>query len=491
VKATQASLPRESNSPRWLHKLARISPVGIYHCDTTGRCLYVNERWCELTGLAPEQAMGAGWERAIHPDDRARVHREWMQTAKRREPFRSEYRYRRPDGSVVWIFGEVVEDRDARGQLAGLIGTVTDITELRHAREALQRSQDELEQRVRDRTRQLREVAMVVEQSEDAIIRSSLESKIVGWNRGAERLFGYGADEMIGETTAKLTPPEFLEEALAIKRDVRRGRSVQNLEVMRLHKDGRLLAVSLSVFPLRDDDGTIIGTSAMVRDLSEQKRAEQRLRLLSQRLLRAQDEERRRIARELHDSTAQLLAALSINLGQVLKEVERLSATDCTRMLAESAILAERATMELRTQAYLLHPPLLEERGLVAALRVFIDGFTQRSGVRVKFQAPARLVRLEESVELVLFRVVQEALTNVHRHAGSSRATIQLTAGRNAIKLSIRDYGRGLSAETRELPGVGLAGMRERVSELGGTLSVTSTQPGVCIEARLPRHLPR
>jgi PAS domain S-box-containing protein len=472
----------------WLRALARFSPVGIYRCDARGRCIFLNQKWSELTGRAPEQGLGTGWERAIHPADRARIRREWARTARGSEPFRSEYRYLRPDGSVVWVYGEVITEYGAGGRIAGFIGTVTEITELHTVREELLRVQAELEARVRERTQQVREIAMVVEQSQDAIIRSDLAGRIVGWNRGAEELFGYAAREMLGQTSLKLTPESELPAALLLKKRVRQGIAINALEVLRRRKDGVILPVSLSLFPLRDDDGSIIGTSAIVRDLSPQKRAEAQLRQLSQRLLRAQDEERRRIARELHDSTAQVLAALSINLDRLKTEVARRGSTRCRSLLAESAALAERATAELRTQAYLLHPPLLEERGLVAALRLFLKGFTERSGVAVRFTAPSRLARLAAAVELVLFRVVQEALTNVHRHAASPRAQIRLARRGAEIELAIRDYGRGLPAPADELPGVGLAGMRERVAELGGTLRVTSARPGACIRVRLPRH---
>jgi PAS domain S-box-containing protein len=470
----------------WLRKLARFSPVGIYRCDAQGRCVFLNEKWSELTGRTPEQGLGSGWERAIHPADRARIRREWARTALGREPFRSEYRYLRPDGSVVWVYGEVITEYDVRGRVVGFIGTVTEVTELHAVREELLGIQAELEARVRERTRQVREVAMVVEQSQDAIIRSDLAGRIVGWNRGAEHLFGYQAEEMIGQTSLKLTPAGELKAALKLKKRVRQGHPVHALEVLRMRKDGVILPVSLSLFPLRDDDGTIIGTSAIVRDLSSQKHAEAQLRQLSQRLLRAQDEERRRVARELHDSTAQVLAALSINLGRLQAEVARLGAAQCRDLLAESTALAERAASELRTQAYLLHPPLLEERGLVAALRLFLKGFTERSGVAVQFAAPPRLTRLAAAVELVLFRVVQEALTNVHRHAASPRAQIRLVRRGAEIELAVRDYGRGLPAAADDLPGVGLAGMRERVAELGGILRVTAARPGACIRVRLP-----
>jgi PAS domain S-box-containing protein len=470
----------------WMAKLARISPVGIYHCDKFGDCTYVNERWCELTGLTFAEALGAGWERAIHPEDRARIHEEWRRTAEANEPFRSEYRFRQPNGRTIWIYGEVAEERDDDGELMGLIGTVTDITELHAAREELERSRRELEMRVRERTEELWEAAMVVDQMQDAVIRSNLAGQIVSWNRGAERLFGYTAEEMIGSSTLLLTPPEERASAIDIKQRVREGESVYRFEAVRVSKDGTRLDVDLSVFPLRDDDGTILGTTAIVRNITEQKRADEQLRQLSQRLLRVQDEERRRIARELHDSTAQLLAAISINLGRICESARPLSNQIREQLLAEAIVLAESALLEVRTQSYLLHPPLLDERGLSAALGFFIDGFTKRSGIDVEFRAPKDLTRLSNALELTVFRIVQESLTNVHRHSGSARAEIELRQQDRWIELTVRDFGKGLNCTASTTPGVGIAGIRERAKELGGSLTVDSASPGTLLQVRLP-----
>lgn len=470
----------------WMQSLARLSPVGIFRCDASGDCIYVNEKWCELTGLTPSEAMGSGWERAVHPDDRERIRDEWYRTAARHAPFHADYRYQRPNGEVVWVHGEVTEECDAHGSLVAFIGCVTDVSELHEARVALIAAQRELEDRVRERTQQWRELVMILEQTDDAIIWSDLAGRIVGWNQGAERLFGYSRAEVLGGSTLAITPIEDHGAALEIKRRVRLGESILHREVVRVAKDGRRIPILLSVFPLRNESGSIMGSAAILRDITGQKKAESRFRVLSQKLLGAQDEERRRIARELHDSTAQLLVALTINLNRLCMQDANLSVDTRAQLLAESCLLAERATVEVRTQSYLLHPPLLEERGLGAALRFFIDGFTERSGITVQFHAPRHLARLDPLVELTLFRIVQEALANVHRHSQSLRAEIVLTNEPRWIELTVRDFGSGLSSEPGELRGVGVAGMRERVAQLGGSFELESTKPGVMIRARLP-----
>jgi PAS domain S-box-containing protein len=481
--------PREGNFD-WLRKIARILPVGIYCCDPQGRCLFVNERWCELTGLSAEQALGDGWMQAIHPEDREKVCEKWRRIPELDEHFRWEYRYLRSDGAVVWAHGELAKEYDDDGQLIELIGCVTDISELQGAREELQRAREELEARMSERTRQLHETAMVIDQTDDAVIRSDLAGRIVDWNQGAEKLLGYTRAEVLGGSTLAITPEQDQAAAIMVKQRVRQGEAIHHREVVRLRKGGERVPVLLSVFPLRDEAGVIVGSTAILRDLTEQKKAEHRLRQLSQRLLSAQDEERRRIARELHDSTAQLLVALSINLGRVCMEGDSLDAEKRAELLAESCLLADRATQEIRTQSYLLHPPMIEERGLVAALRFFLDGFTERSGIEVEFHAPRHLRRQDPAVELTLFRIVQESLANVLRHSQSTQVEVVLTVESGWLDLTVRDFGCGLPADPEELRGVGIAGMRERVAQMGGSFDLESAAPGVKVRVRLPATPP-
>lgn len=487
---TVESCPPPCDTPRssaaaeidWLRKLARISPVGIYRCGPTGQCVYVNERWCEMAGRDFEFARGGGWERVIHPEDLPMVQKAWRGLLKG-APFKCEYRYLRPDGSVVWVYGEVDEDRGDDGHLAGYIGAVTDVTELHHAREQLQEAQHELEARVRERTHQLREVAMVVEQSDDAIMRFDLNGRITGWNNGATKMFGYTAGEMLGQSTALITPPEELELALSLHARVRAGETITHQEIVRVCKSGELVELSITLFPLRDEHGAIVGSSGLARNITAQKKAERRMQQLTRRLLQAHEEERRRIARELHDSTAQVLAALTMNLSALSRPAEP---EKSRQLLSDSIALALQAVKELRTQSFLLHPPLLDEKGLAVAARCFVEGFTERSGIAVELDLPAAFGRLPEACEAALFRVLQESLANVHRHSESRQAQIALRIAGSQVELTVRDFGRGCSPQAGRPAGVGLAGMRERLDQLGGTFSIESAEPGTRIVATLP-----
>ncbi len=214
------------------------------------------------------------------------------------------------------------------------------------------------------------------------------------------------------------------------------------------------------------------------------------LRELTARLMRSQDDERRRLARELHDSGGQTLAALTMNLGAVGGDLERLQQT--ARTIEDTLALAQTINQEVRTVSYLLHPPLLDEAGLASAIRWYIEGFSERSKIRIDLDIPEDFGRLSQDLETAIFRTVQECLTNIHRHSGSSTAGIRLVRSADDIYLRIQDRGNGVPAEKlQELesggtPGVGLSGMRERLRQLGGNLDIHSNGEGTIIEARVP-----
>jgi len=210
--------------------------------------------------------------------------------------------------------------------------------------------------------------------------------------------------------------------------------------------------------------------------------ANQSLGQLTARLLHLQDEERRRIARELHDSLGQIIAALSMNLAAVEADIARLKKTAST--VADSAALVNDLSTGIRTISYLLHPPALDEAGLSSALRWYIEGFVERSKIKVHLDFPRDFVRLPRDLETAIFRVVQECLTNIHRHSESPLARIRIRQSAGRVHIEVEDQGRGIPAEkmteilSRGAPGVGIRGMRERLRQLGGSLEIRSDGPG-------------
>jgi two-component system, NarL family, sensor kinase len=213
---------------------------------------------------------------------------------------------------------------------------------------------------------------------------------------------------------------------------------------------------------------------------------------LSQRLLKVQDEERRRLARDLHDSTGQTLAALKISVTFLQEKCKQ--DPSMLEISSEIAVLADQAIVEIRTMSYLLHPPLLDEVGFACAAEWYVDGFAKRSGIRVHLNLATGCERLPTGIEMALFRVLQEGLTNVHRHSGASQVRVHFQNQTERAILEIRDFGRGIpSGQLARLrgggqAGVGLAGMRERLRELNGQLEIESDSTGTNVRATVPHH---
>jgi signal transduction histidine kinase len=211
------------------------------------------------------------------------------------------------------------------------------------------------------------------------------------------------------------------------------------------------------------------------------------VRELTGRLLRLQDDERRRLARELHDSTGQMLVAMKLTLEQMSEESK---GQPFELLVAQTIAINEDMSRELRTMSYLLHPPLLDEVGLPSALRWYTEGFSQRSGIAVDLKITSEFGRLPDGMEIALFRVVQECLTNIHRHSGSATANIKLTRNRQNVQIEIRDAGNGVSPERRHrnklVPGVGLMGIQERMRQFGGRVEITSQSDGTQVIATIP-----
>ena len=231
-------------------------------------------------------------------------------------------------------------------------------------------------------------------------------------------------------------------------------------------------------------------SAALREEVSVHQKTEEKLRELSLSVLRIQDEERRRVARDLHDTVGQTLTALKLTLSALENVVVQFPQT--ADFFAELNGLADQALQEIRSTSYLLHPPLLDESGFAAAAAWYVDGFNKRSPIQVKLQLPEG-IRLPGSVEIVLFRVLQESLTNITKHAGSATVDVFLELDKNVTSLSVRDYGKGISAErlakmngSGSDVGVGIAGMRERLKELGGRLEIESDSTGTLLKASIP-----
>ena len=492
-------------------------------------------------------------------------------------------------------------------------------------------------------------LAAIVDSSDDAIISKNLDGTITSWNKSAERLFGYTPQEAVGRNITLIIPPERRQEEITIVERLRRGERVDHFETVRMRKDGTRFDVSLTISPVKDAAGRVVGASKIARDIAEQKRNEEarseqarllditgdailvrdahnkirywnqgasdlyryspeealgqishdflqtrfpepleqinaklnrdgcwagdlvhlrkdgtrivvasrwqadrdadgnvqtiletnndvthareseeqlresekrlleltgdlerqvrlrtqeleqrnaeileqseRLRDLSNQLLKTQDEERRRLARELHDSAGQIITALGMglaNMGQQTRQNPRLA-----KSLEENQELLQQLNKEIRTMSYLLHPPLLEESGLSSAISWYIEGLRERSGLDIELSASESFGRLPAEMELALFRVMQECLTNVIRHSGGGKAAVRISRNPGDIRLDIIDNGKGISPDKlaslgAQRSGVGLTGIRERVRLLHGVANIQSDASGTHVSVILP-----
>ncbi len=336
---------------------------------------------------------------------------------------------------------------------------------------------------------------LLVESVKDyAIVLLDPQGQVASWNLGAERLTGYRAEEIVGKhfsifytlegiQTGK--PDHLLNVAAAEGRVEDEG--------WRLFKDGSRIWANVVITALRDKKGELRGFSAVTRDMTERRCAEETMRQLSDRLLQSQDDERRRVARELHDGTAQNLAALSLNLALLSESAKVTQIPEVARTITACRALADRACEEIRAISFLMHPPMLDDLGLAEALRWYVEGFAERTKINVDLEVPECLGKLPREPATALFRIVQECLTNVHRHSGSRTAEIRLACNSRTINLQVRDFGKGLVAKNSGRnhrgpanPGVGTLSMRERVRLLGGQFAMESANPGTLVRATLP-----
>jgi len=300
--------------------------------------------------------------------------------------------------------------------------------------------------------------------------------EIIYCNSSFASLLGSPCESLIGVRLNDLVHPEDTSSAQMLLQSLNMN-SVEG-EVRLRKLGGAILSAKLSLSPL-SRDGAITGV--LVNDLTTEKSNAE----LVARIQGLQDEERRNIARELHDSVGQLLAGISMNLGALQNGAANLDPA-MSKMLNDSSIMVAEVTKEIRTISHLLHPPLLGVAGLCSAIRWYVDGFSERSRMKVQLDIPDDSGPLSPDAEIALFRVVQECLTNVYRHSGSDLCCIKLERGADELRLEVRDSGKGMPAHDTKILGVGLRGMRERMRHLGGRLEITSSEGGTTVAALLP-----
>jgi PAS domain S-box-containing protein len=447
-----------------------------------GTLIEANRPALELGGLDPSQVLGKPLEETYwlsYSEETKQQVRQAVERAARGEPSRFDMLIRARENQFVTVDFSLQPLFDKTGKIQYLVPSARDITERKRAEEALRESEAKFR--------------AIADFTSVGLYFLNEEGRYVYVNPAAEKLSGYSRDELLCLGFFDLIHPDFHERVRQRWAARLRGEPVPPRSETKMRmKSGEERWVEFTASPVVLEGKRLwLGT---VQDIHERKRAEEALKRqaeelsrLSGSLLRAQDEERRRLARELHDSFAQAVAAVRLNLGRVAEGAPGLN-ENAREALAEASETVGQLAEQIRTLSYLLHPPLLEELGLAAAVRSYAKGFSTRSGIPVAVQAPESLPRLDLEKETALFRVVQESLGNVQRHSGSPVAAIHIRVRAGNIALEVRDQGRGfqLVPDAAAEMGVGIPGMRERLRQLGGSLEVTSTGAGTIVRATLP-----
>ncbi|HMS82791.1 MAG TPA: PAS domain S-box protein [Nitrospira sp.] len=472
--------------------------------DADGSFFWYNRRWFDYTGTTLVDMNGWGWQKVHHPDHLHRVIEKWRQAVETKTVWGDTFPLRAKDGSYRWFLSCAVPIRDGGGNVVRWFGTNTDITELREAEE------------------NLATLASIVRSSDDAMFSVSPGGFIMSWNRGAERLFGYTAEEAIGRSTLMLIPPERYGEGASILSRIRRNQSVEHHETVRCRKDGTLLDVSITVSPIKDEQGQIVGASKVVRDITERKRQEEELRRwkdtleqrvaertqelkLSQARLRAmaselnltEQRERKRLAAELHDHLQQILVFGKLTIGNSKRQLAEVpSVFDMLKKLDDIFSDALTYTRTLVTE---LSPSVLRDHGLAVGLKWLTEHMRNKHAFAVTVMVPDDSeLHLPEDHVILLFQSVRELLINAAKHAGTGTATVQMDKRDGQLIIDVCDEGAGFDlavvAEAGSPSGgisskFGLFSIQERMRALGGAFELHS-EPGKGTTARLLLPLP-
>jgi PAS domain S-box-containing protein len=463
--------------------------------DEKGWLFWYNRRWFDYTGTTWDDMQGWGWDKVHHPDHLHRVIKKWRHALETGHVWEDTFPLRGQDGDYRWFLSRAVPIRDADGRIFRWFGTNTDITELREAEQAQAH------------------LAAIVTSSEDAIISKDLDGVITSWNRAAERLFGYTEPEAVGRPITMLMPLDRMDEEQDILERIRQGGFV-HYETTRRRKDGTLLDISLTVSPIKDEEGRITGASKVARDITERRRQEEELRRLKEELeVRVQERtgellatqgrlmavtsqlslteqrERRKLARDLHDYLAQLLVVGQMKTGMLKKQAPHNPAS--ATLLQDLDKVFQQALAYTRTLIAELSPPSLQDSGLPAALKWLGERF-EKDGLRVEVRTDCESVPLAEEQAVVVFQAVRELLFNVMKHAGVDQARVSLSlSDDDVLRVAVADKGKGLRSDAAQRsaePGhLGLVSVRERFHAMGGHVDVESVSgQGTTVTLALP-----
>jgi PAS domain S-box-containing protein len=495
----QSSMKTSPDRIRLQSLLPQAARVAIIATDLTGTITYWNPFAEKLYGWSFEEVAGRNIMEITVSEETEEQAKQHMESVIAGNSWAGEFRVRSKDNLYVMAFVTLSPVRDEHGCNIGIVGVSEDLTARKEAEEAVRRSEEQFH-------------AFANSLPELCWIARS-DGYIFWFNDRWYEYTGTTPKQAEGWGWQSVHDPKVLPAVIdRWNAAIESGEPVE-MEFPLRGVDGIYRWFLTRVRPVRGPDGKVVrwfGTNTnideqrqVLQSLSEardslEKRVQERteelktandnLRELSVRLLRMRDDEQRRLARELHDSVGQLLVAIGMNIAIVSTEAHNLT-PETAKRVAENAELVQEVSREIRTISHLLHPPLLDEAGLASAVRWYTDGFAERSNIKVELEIPSDFGRLPHDTEIAIFRIIQECLTNIHRHSGSTTAGIRIRRQGRRIEVQVEDSGKGIPQERqRELissgrTGVGFGGMRQRLTQLGGTLEIHSDGKGTVVSA--------
>ena len=478
TRRAEAEALAKENEERFRMLVSGIQDYAIIRLDLEGNITTWNRGAESVFGYKDREIVGKPLYQLFDEGDRDRPARH-LNSARSTGHVRDECQQIQKDGTVFWSTLDLTLLKTADGQARGYALITRDITERR-------RQQEEIEERNAQLDAFFSNAPVGL-----AIIDKNLRFQRI--NSPFSRLNGLSLEENRGLNVRDVTSEIRVQLESMIQRVVDTGVPILNREIRGQAPPNSNTASwwLKSFFPISQEDGSVTQIGAIAQDITQLKKAENTVRWLSGRLLQSRDDERRRLARDLHDSLGQILTAVKMNLSYLSRDSVHLDERG-HNAVTESRDLIDTCIKEVRTLSHLLHPPMLDEVGLLPAIRWFVNGFSQRSGIDVKLDLPLTMRRFPIELEIAVFRAVQESLTNVHRHSGSPTATVRLNAQNGEIMLEVSDQGCGIppqklaARQEQVMIGIGILGMRERMRQLGGQIEISSANKGTSVYVKLP-----
>lgn len=451
--------------------LSKRSPVGFYETDAVGQCIFVNDTWCEISGLSLSETLGTGWVRAVHPDDRVAALAAWEGSVHSQKPYLNELRLVRPDGSLrqVLVSGRPIEDE--RGRVSGFIGTVLDVTELRLAQQQAKEKESLLQ--------------TLVDNSSAAIYLKDTAGRYLLINRRHMELWPAMKDFRPGTTVFDWFPEETAQSFLASDREVVESRQTKTFEEVVTANDGQRTYLSVK-FPVFGEDGEVVAVGGISADVTELEQAHQALaerEKLLRSLIEVQENERQLLCHEFHDGLIQY-AVGSKMLLESLRD-ENISGV-CADAVGSVIDCLTKGIEEGRRVIRGIRPAALDDLGLRAALDDLANDLDE-SGMAVTLKVDPEIDSIPNSLQTTVYRVAQESLTNARKHSDSDRVCLTVLRKGSQIEVIARDFGHGFDPQADAGNGFGLIGIRERARLAGGECLVESAAgAGTTITVLLP-----